>query len=53
MGEGEGSCTREGSSAEELGGEEPKHCDWARKGTAVGKVLMGREAWVCVQGYLG
>lgn len=53
MGEGEGSWTREGSSGEELGGEEPRHCDWARKGTAVGKVLMGREAWACVQGYLG
>ena len=53
MGEGEGSWTREGSSGEELGGEEPRHCDWARKGTAVDKVLMGREAWACVQGYLG
>lgn len=50
MGEGEGSWAREGSSGEELGGEEPAHCDWARKGTAVGKVLM---AWACVQGYLG
>ena len=38
-------CSRNEMVTVGLEGEEPRHCDWARKGTAVGKVLMGREGW--------
>lgn len=53
MGKGKAAGSREESSGEELGGEEPRYCDGARKGTVVGKGADGREARACVQGYLG
>lgn len=36
-----------------MGGEEARDCDWARKGTTVGKALMQRVAWACVEVFLG
>lgn len=53
MGDGEGGWVRERFFGKKLGGEEMRDCDWVRKGIVVGKVLMRRVVWVCVEGYLG
>lgn len=53
VGDGEGSWAMEGYPGEELGGEEARDCDWARKGTAAGKVLLRRVAWACVEAIWG